>query len=83
VIAMRPFGEGELFRRPPPATALGPLGVASWSEALLRWCLSDPRIHVPIPATADPAHARANAAVGDGRLFDAEERAWVERLASS
>jgi len=81
VIAMRPFAEGDLLGRPPAPTLLEPLGVASWAEALLRWCLSDARVHVAIPATRDPEHVRANAAAGDGRVLDAEQRALVERLA--
>jgi aryl-alcohol dehydrogenase-like predicted oxidoreductase len=83
VLAMRPFGEGDLLRRTPSAAELRALGVSSWAEALLRWCLSEPRVHVPIPATRDPDHARANAVAGDGRTLDADERARVERLAGS
>ena len=83
VLAMRPYGEGDLLRRAPAAEDLEPLGVASWAEALLRWCLSDPRVHVPIPATRSPAHAAENAGAGDGRVFDADERALVERLAGA
>ena len=81
VIAMRPFAEGELLRRPPPPEALSELGVASWAEALLRWCLSDERVHVAIPATRSVEHASANAAAGDGPWFGPDERALVERLA--
>ena len=51
VIAMRPLGGGGLVSR-------------FGAEELLKWCLSDDRVHVAIPATSDVAHARANAAVG-------------------
>jgi aryl-alcohol dehydrogenase-like predicted oxidoreductase len=83
VIAMRPLGEGGLLRRPPARDELEPTGCTSWPEALLRWCLSDPRVHVAIPATRDPGHARANAAAGDGPPLDADQRAAVERLAAA
>jgi aryl-alcohol dehydrogenase-like predicted oxidoreductase len=83
VIAMRPFGEGDLLPGPDPLALepLAPFGIRTWTEALLTWCLSDPRIHVAIPATGDPAHARANAASGDPPWFGPQERALVERLA--
>jgi len=51
VVAMRPFGGGALARRADPAE-------------LLRWALSDERVHVTIPATSSVAHAVANAAAG-------------------
>jgi hypothetical protein len=38
---------------------------------------------VPIPATRSPDHAAENAGAGDGRVFDADERALVERLAGA
>ena len=81
VIAMRPFAEGDLLRDAPAPSLLEPLGVTSWAEALLRWCLADARVHVAIPASRDPEHVRANAAGGDGRVLDAEQRALVEHLA--
>jgi aryl-alcohol dehydrogenase-like predicted oxidoreductase len=51
VIAMRPLGGGSLVGRFDPVE-------------LLKWTLSDERIHVAIPATSSVAHARANAAAG-------------------
>jgi hypothetical protein len=52
VIAMRPLGGGSLVRRSDPTE-------------LLKWTLSDERIHVAIPATANVQHARANTAAGE------------------
>ena len=49
VVAMRPLGGGGLVGRHDPGE-------------LLRWTLSDERVHVAIPATSSVAHARANVA---------------------
>jgi aryl-alcohol dehydrogenase-like predicted oxidoreductase len=84
VVVMRPFGEGGLLRRPPPAAELAPLrpfGVMTWAQALLKWILSDPRCHVAIPATSHPERMAENAAAGDPPWFGPEERALVARLA--
>src|SRR5690348_3722084 len=51
VIAMRPLGGGSLARR-------------FDAEELLKWTLADERVHVAIPATSNPAHARSNTAAG-------------------
>jgi diketogulonate reductase-like aldo/keto reductase len=84
VIAMRPLGQGSLARRPPPAPELAFLadyGLRTWAQAVLNWGLSDPRVHVTIPATRDPVHARDNCEVGRARRFDEAARERVARLA--
>ena len=82
VIVMRPLGEGALVRRSVPLDVLKQLGVESWSQALLKWALSDERVDAVIPATRSPEHARENAAAGEPPWFDADQRRLVERLAA-
>ncbi len=84
VIAMRPFAEGGLLRRTPTDEGvLRALGVRTWTQALLKWTLSDPRVHVTIPATSREDHAVSNAEAGEPPWFDAEQRAVVERIATA
>jgi diketogulonate reductase-like aldo/keto reductase len=85
VLVMRPFGEGALMRRTPPPEELEPLrefGVETWAQALLKWCLSDTRCTVAIPATSKPARMTENAAAGEPPWLGPDERALVERLAT-
>jgi aryl-alcohol dehydrogenase-like predicted oxidoreductase len=84
VVVMRPFAEGALLRREPTEAELEPLrpfGVNTWSQALLKWVLSDPRCHVAIPATSSPERMRLNAEAGNPPWFGPEERDLVLRLA--
>ena len=65
VLLMRPLGEGQLMRRPPSPAELAPLrpfGVATWAQALIKWGLSDLRVHVSLTATSQPGRLTENAA---------------------
>ena len=71
VLLMRPLGEGRLLRLPPGPAELEPLrpfGVTSWAQALIKWGLSDPRVHVSLAATAQPGRLAENAAAGSPAL---------------
>ena len=86
VLVMEPLGKGRLLDRAPPPQALEPLadfGVHTWAQALLKWTLSDPRVHCLIPATSDPDHMRENIAAGSPPWFGAAERDYIARLFTS
>jgi aryl-alcohol dehydrogenase-like predicted oxidoreductase len=81
---MRPLGAGALVGRSPHPEKLQPLaafGVHTWSQALLKWLVSDPRVTTVIPATSSPEHVLHNAEAGKPPWFGPEERAYVVRLA--
>jgi aryl-alcohol dehydrogenase-like predicted oxidoreductase len=61
VIAMRPLGGGSLAGR-------------FDATELLKWTLSDERVHVAIPATSNEEHARTNAAAGSPPWLSQERR---------
>jgi aryl-alcohol dehydrogenase-like predicted oxidoreductase len=82
VLVMRPLGGGRLARISPDERLLEELGVETWAEGLLRWALADHRVHVLLPATRQPDHARHNAVAGSGSAFDPDKRELVERIAA-
>jgi aryl-alcohol dehydrogenase-like predicted oxidoreductase len=85
VLVMEPLGRGALARRAPPArelASLAELGVTTWAQALLKWILSDPRVHCVVPATRRLQRVAENAAAGDPPWFDADTREYVARLAN-
>jgi aryl-alcohol dehydrogenase-like predicted oxidoreductase len=76
--------EGSLVRRSPRPEQLEPLrrfGARTWAQALLKWILSDTRVHAVIPATSDPGRIRENAEAGEPPWFDSEACEYVARLA--
>ena len=86
VLLMRPLGEGQLMRRPPSLAQLEPLrpfGITTWAQALLKWGLSDPRVHVSLTATSQPGRLTDNAAGGSPPWLGTEERDYVLRLATT
>ncbi len=85
VVVMMPFEQGDLARRPPRPADLRPVeayGVTTWAQALLKWILSDPRVHVVIPATSRPGRMTENAAAGSPPWFPPDVREHVARLAA-
>jgi len=86
VLVMQPLGTGALVRRAPHQRELAPLerfGVRTWAQALLKWIVSDPRVHAVLPATRHAARATENAQAGSPPWFDDEAREYVARLAEA
>ena len=84
VLVMQPLGTGRLARKSPSArdmARLEPFGVRTWAQALLKWILSDTRVHCVIPATSKAERATENAGAGEPPWFDAETRDYVAGLA--
>ncbi len=80
MIAMRPLGGGGLARAAAPTGELERLGIETLAQALLKWTLSDRRVHVAIPATSRPERAAENAAAGSGPWLDEDEGERFARL---
>ena len=67
---MRPFAEGALARRTVSAEALAPLapfGVTTWTDALLKWGLSDPRCHVGMVTVGEDEQAQVGVVLSHKR----------------
>jgi diketogulonate reductase-like aldo/keto reductase len=83
VIANRPFGAGELFKRaagkPLPEWA-GEIGAASWAQLFLKYVLSHPAVTCAIPASRKPEHVIDNLGAATGPLPDETQRARIARL---
>ena len=83
VIAMTPLATGRLLERSPSPDELAPLaefGVYTWPQALLKWILSEPRVHAVIPATQNADHMSDNLVAGKPPWFSGDERMYVRRL---
>jgi aryl-alcohol dehydrogenase-like predicted oxidoreductase len=86
VLTALPFGRGRLFRavRGMAIPDWAKEFADSWARFFLKFLLSDPRVTVVIPGTADPAHMTDNAGAMRGALPDPEQRrrmvAFVEAL---
>ena len=84
VLVMRPFAGGALVQQPPPAhelLAFEAFGVRTWAQALLKWGLSNPLVHVAIPATSRPERMVENAQAGNPPWLDEAARERVAFLA--
>lgn len=83
VVVMMPFEQGDLMRCAPRPADLEPFeafGVTTWAQVLLKWILSDARVHVVIPATSRPGRMTENAVAGSPPWFPPEMRdraAWL------
>lgn len=86
VLVMKPLATGPLARQAPSRSEIdrfGALGVRTWAQVLLKWIVSDHRVHAVLPATSDVTHATDNAVAGDPPWFDPDTRELVARMASS
>jgi diketogulonate reductase-like aldo/keto reductase len=81
VIANRPFGGGDLFRRIRAKAVpdwAAEFDCRSWAQFFLKWIIAHPAITCAIPATNNSSHLEDNMSAGLARLPDAKMR---ERIA--
>jgi aryl-alcohol dehydrogenase-like predicted oxidoreductase len=83
VLVNLPLGRARLIAKagdtplPPWATAIG---IASWSQFLLKYVVSHPAVTCAIPGATQVKHLEDNQAAGRGRLPDAAERRKMEQF---
>jgi aryl-alcohol dehydrogenase-like predicted oxidoreductase len=85
VIANRPFGGGDLFRRvrqePLPSWATE-FDCHSWAQFLLKWIIANPAVTCAIPATGNVRHLEDNIQAATGRLPSSDlRRRMVDTIA--
>jgi aryl-alcohol dehydrogenase-like predicted oxidoreductase len=83
VLVMVPLGSGQLLSRPLPPSLqrrCRDKGATTLAQALLKWVLSDPRVHVALPATSRPERAVENAQAGSPPWFDEEDREAISEF---
>ena len=83
VLANRNFNDGKLFNRvkdkPLPGWA-GEVGVTSWAQMFLKFCLSNEAVTAVIPATGKPDRQSDNLKAGYGPLLSAAQKKEVIQL---
>lgn len=86
VLANRPFGGGNLFRRvrskPLPEWA-AEFDCRSWAQFLLKWIVAHQAVTCAIPATGNPRHLEDNMQAGVGRQPDAKMRQRMVEFVSA
>jgi aryl-alcohol dehydrogenase-like predicted oxidoreductase len=82
VLVMSPLQGGILERSPKP-DELRRLGVETWSQAILKWIASDPRVSCVLTATSRPGRAGENALAGNPPIFDEDQRDLVSRICAA
>jgi diketogulonate reductase-like aldo/keto reductase len=83
VLANRNFNDGKLFNQVKGKTLPGwakEVGVASWAQLFLKFCLSNDAVTAVIPATGKPDRQTDNLQAGFGPLLSAAQKQEVVRL---
>jgi hypothetical protein len=76
---MSPLQGGIIDRKPTP-DQLETLGVENWSQAVLKWIASDPRVSCVLTATSRPGRPAESAKGGEPPMFNSDQRELVRRI---